>query len=69
MSRVLLGVKGLSTPEAVSKVTTALKAMSCVQEANSPHPDQIEIHYDEGSATVMDLIRTVRSQGFLAGML
>ena len=69
MSRVLLGVKGLSTPEAVTKVTSALKAMSCVQEANSPHQDQIEIHYDEASATVMDLIRTVRGQGFLAGML
>jgi copper chaperone len=69
MSRILLGVKGLSTPEAVSKVTTALKAMNCVQEVNSPHHDQIEIHYDDGSATVMDLIRTVRSQGFMAGML
>jgi copper chaperone len=69
MSRVLLGVKGLSTPEAVNKVSTALKAMGCVQEVNSPHPDQIEIHYDEGAATVMDLIRTVRGQGFLAGML
>jgi copper chaperone len=43
--------------------------MGCVQEVNSPHPDQIEIHYDEGAATVMDLIRTVRGQGFLAGML
>ena len=69
MSRVLLGIKGLSTPEAVSKVTIALRAMSCVQEVNSPHQDQVEIHYDEASATVMDLIRTVRSQGFLAGML
>jgi copper chaperone len=69
MSRILLGVKGLSTPEAVGKVTTALKAIGGVQEVNNPHPEQIEIHYDDGAATVMDLIRTVRSQGFLAGML
>ena len=69
MNRVLLGVKGLSSPEAVTKVTAALKSVKGVSDVNNPHPDTIEVNYDASSLTVMDLIRAIRSQGFPAGMI
>ena len=42
---------------------------STVSEATTPETGQVEVRYDGSQATVMDLIRAVRSQGFLAGML
>jgi copper chaperone len=69
MTRVLLGVRGLATVEAVEKVTAALKKIAGVAEVGNPHPGQIEVNFDPTQATVMDLLRAVRSVGFLAGML
>jgi copper chaperone len=69
MNRVLLGVRGLADQEAVDRVMAALKNVRGVSNVNNPHPGQLEVIYDDGSSTVMDLIMAVRSQGFLAGML
>lgn len=76
--RVLLGVRGLSDEASSRRVLASLRAVVGVQVADHPQangpgqePDraQIEVAYDPGEATVMDLIRAVRSAGFLAGML
>lgn len=66
-TRVLLGVRGL-TRDAGPKVAAALLDIPGVQRA-SPDEGQIEVHYDPTQLTVMDLVRAVRQQGFLAGML
>lgn len=54
--------------EAGEKVAAALLAMPGVSKA-TPDDGQIEVHYDPSYHTVMDLVRKVRMQGFLAGML
>lgn len=66
-TRVLLGVRGMNK-EAGVKVAAALAAMPGVSKA-IPDDGQIEVHYDPSYHTIMDLVRTVRMQGFLAGML
>lgn len=66
-TRVLLGVRGMSR-EAGPAVAAALAALPGVSKA-APDDGQIEVHYDPSQLTVMDLVRTVRGQGFLAGML
>lgn len=66
-TRVLLGVRGMNK-EAGVKVAATLEAMPGVTKAIADD-GQIEVHYDPSYHTVMDLVRTVRSQGFLAGML
>ena len=66
-TRVLLGVRGMNK-EAGVKVAAALLARPGVSKA-TPDDGQIEVHYDPSFHTVMDLVRTVRMQGFLAGML
>jgi copper chaperone len=69
MNRVLLGVRGMATEEAVTKVSAALKSVKGIGDVHNPHPGQLEVNYDPAQVTVMDLLRTVRGQGFLAGML
>jgi copper chaperone len=69
MTKVLLGVRGLTESEATERVVRALKSLKGVTEVTPSHTGQIEISYDPAALTVMDLLRTVRGQGFLAGML
>ncbi|GHF57144.1 hypothetical protein HNQ07_003749 [Deinococcus metalli] len=66
-TRVLLGVRGMSR-DAGRTVAAALLATPGVQRA-TPDEGQIEVYYDATELTVMDLVRRVRAQGFLAGML
>lgn len=66
-TRVLIGVRGM-TREAGERVAALLLDQGGVARA-IPDDGQIEVHYDPSQLTVMDLLRTVRSQGFLAGML
>ena len=66
-TRVLLGVRGM-TLDAGPRVAAALAALAGVQRA-IPDDGQIEVYYDATQLTVMDLVRAVRAQGFLAGML
>lgn len=69
MTKVLLGVRGLVDSEATERVVKALKSLKGVTEVAPSQAGQIEISYDPAAITVMDLLRTVRGQGFLAGML
>ncbi|GIW30815.1 MAG: hypothetical protein KatS3mg071_0989 [Meiothermus sp.] len=69
MNRVLLGVRGMEQPEQVAKVSSAIKRLEGVRNVQSVDKGQLEVEYDPQRLTVMDLIRAVREQGFLAGML
>jgi copper chaperone len=66
-TRVLLGVRGMNR-DAGQRVAEKLRALPGVSQA-TPDDGQIEVHYDPSQHTVMDLVRAVRAQGFLAGML
>ncbi|GGO21533.1 heavy-metal-associated domain-containing protein [Deinococcus humi] len=66
-TRVLLGVRGMSR-DAGQTVAAALSALPGVSKV-TPDDGQLEVHYDPSQLTVMDLVRAVRGQGFLAGML
>ncbi|GGJ81077.1 heavy-metal-associated domain-containing protein [Deinococcus aquiradiocola] len=65
--RTLIGVRGMDKAAGL-RVAETLLQMDGVLKA-TPDDGQIEVHYDPSRHTVMDLIRTVRQQGFLAGML
>ncbi|RDI94778.1 copper chaperone [Meiothermus sp. QL-1] len=69
MNRVLLGVRGMERPEQVEKVRKALEQLEGVEGVQPAEVGQLEVVYDPHRLTVMDLIRAVREQGFLAGML
>lgn len=66
--RVLLGVRGMDGEEARERVRSALLEVSGVQEVDVGEDGQAAVTYDGTSATVMDLIRSLRRIGFLAGM-
>ncbi|SMB92566.1 heavy-metal-associated domain-containing protein [Deinococcus hopiensis] len=65
--RVLLGVRGMNR-ESGERVAAHLRGLPGIARA-TPDEGQIEIDYDPSQQTVMDLVRAVRTQGFLAGML
>jgi copper chaperone len=67
VTRTLIEVRGLTSP-ADQKVAAALLALDGVTRA-TVDGSQIEVHYDPSELTVMDLLREIRKQGFLAGML
>ena len=69
MNRVLIGIRGEPTPEGMDRILKALRALDGVEEAQATGPAQLQVTYDPQSLTVMDLIRTIREEGFLAGML
>ena len=69
MNRVLLGIRGAEDTQTVSQIVQILAKMEGVHKAEQTQPGQILIEYDAHLITPMDLIRTVREQGFLAGIL
>ncbi|WP_119276164.1 heavy-metal-associated domain-containing protein [Calidithermus roseus] len=69
MNRVLIGIRGVELPEQMEKILNALRALEGVQRAEQATLGQVEVEYDPYRLTVMDLIRSIREQGFLAGML
>lgn len=66
-TRVLLGVRGMSR-DAGTTVAQALSTMPGIVRA-TPDEGQLEVHYDPSQLTVMDIVRAIRRQGFLAGMI
>ncbi|AWN22439.1 heavy-metal-associated domain-containing protein [Deinococcus irradiatisoli] len=66
-ARVLIGVRGMDK-EAGERISAALLQLEGVSQAQ-PDQGQIAVQYDPSALTVMDLLRSVRKQGFLAGML
>jgi copper chaperone len=68
VARVLLGVRGMTTPEAAEKVRSTLLALEGVRKVEAGTEQQAAVEYDEAELTIMDMIRALRKQGFLAGM-
>ncbi|AEV16657.1 MAG: heavy-metal-associated domain-containing protein [Thermus sp.] len=69
MNRVLIGIRGEPTPEGMERILKALRGLEGVEQAEPTGPAQVLVAYDPQALTVMDLIRTIREEGFLAGML
>jgi copper chaperone CopZ len=67
-ARVLLGVRGLVDDEGRRRVREALEALPGVIEVGEPEDGQVQVRYDDGETTVMDMIRALRRLGYLAGM-
>jgi hypothetical protein len=67
-ARVLLGVRGLDDDEGRRRVREALEGVPGVLSATPADAGQVEVRYDDGEATVMDMIRALRRLGYLAGM-
>lgn len=67
-ARVLLGVRGLVADEDRRRVNEALADLPGVLEVGSGDAGQVEVRYDDGETTVMDMIRALRRLGYLAGM-
>lgn len=66
--RVLLGVRGMDTVDAAALVKETLTALDGVQLVEAGTDNQALVTYDASETTVMDLIRSLRNLGFLAGM-
>jgi copper chaperone len=66
-ARVLIGVRGMDK-EAGERISAALLSIAGVSQA-TPDQGSIAVQYDPSAMTVMDLLRAIRKQGFLAGML
>ncbi|WP_293915167.1 heavy-metal-associated domain-containing protein [Deinococcus sp.] len=66
-ARVLFGVRGMDK-EAGVRISAVLLAIPGVTQA-TPDQGSIAVQYDPTAMTVMDLLRVIRKQGFLAGML
>lgn len=68
MARVLLGVRGMDTPQVAEVVKRALLEIEGVSRVDAAPDLQAAVEYDPSEVTVMDLIRALRQRGFLAGM-
>lgn len=68
MTRVLLGVRGMDTTAAKEKVRRTLAELDGVDTVEVVGDEQVAVGYEPTVLTVMDLIRALRSIGFLAGM-
>jgi copper chaperone len=69
INRVMLGIQGVESYGQMETVTEALNKQKGVSKVEVQQIGQVLVEYDPQRLTVMDLIRTVREAGFLAGML
>ncbi len=69
MNRVMLGIQGVENYGQMEAVSQALEKQKGVNKVEVQQLGQIVVEYDPQRLTVMDLIRAVREEGFLAGML
>lgn len=68
MARVLLGVRGMDNSAAAERVKRTLAQVAGVSMVEANADGQAAVEYDDSEVTVMDLIRSLRQIGFLAGM-
>ena len=66
--KALMQVHGLSDTESTKRVIESLEAMSGVESVKVSDRGVLAVAYVGSYLTVMDLIRNVRKQGFLASM-
>ncbi|WP_147146787.1 heavy-metal-associated domain-containing protein [Oceanithermus sp.] len=69
MNRIMLGIQGVQSDDQMKKVVAALARQKGVLKTEVQQLGQVTVEYDPHRLTVMDLIRAVREEGFLAGML
>ncbi len=69
MNRIMLGIQGIESDDQMKKVVDALARQKGVLKTEVQQLGQVTVEYDPHRLTVMDLIRAVREEGFLAGML
>lgn len=58
----------MDTPAAAERVKRTLSAVAGVASVEARQDGQAAVEYDDSEVTVMDLIRSLRHIGFLAGM-
>ncbi len=68
-NRIMLGVQGVDNYGQMEQIIQALKGQKGVSAVEMQQLGEIAVEYDPQRLTVMDLIRVVREEGFLAGML
>lgn len=68
LARALVAVRGMESEAAKRRVHTALSAVAGVHAVSPGDGGKMVVDYDPSEATVMDLIRSLRRIGFLAGM-
>lgn len=68
MTRVILGVRGMTTEDSALKVQRALMLLEGVKKVDAGTDQQASVEYDPTSTTTMDLIRALRRAGYTAGM-
>ncbi len=66
--KALMQVHGLSDAESTKRVIESLQGLSGVESVKVSDRGVLAVAYDGSYLTVMDLIRNVRKQGFLASM-
>lgn len=65
----MLGIQGIESDDQMKKVVAALARQKGVVKTEVQQLGQVTVEYDPHRLTIMDLIRAVREEGFLAGML
>lgn len=69
MTRVMLGVKNMTQKDEVESVKQTLMAVEGVGAVSAGLDGQASVEYDAASLTIMDLLRALRKEGFVAGMV
>jgi len=69
MARVLLGIKDLKGQSEVDRVKRTLLIISGVKSVSAGLDGQASVEYDGDELTIMDLIRALRKEGFVSGMV
>jgi len=68
LARALVAVRGMDSEDARTRVHATLAEVHGVHAVNPGDGGKMVVDYDPSEATVMDLIRSLRRIGFLAGM-
>jgi len=68
MRKVVLGVRGMDTVQAIDKVRETIQRLAGVTEVEPTSDGQVTITYDSTEVTAMDFIRALRKVGFLSGV-
>lgn len=69
MARVLLGIKEMNKASDIDLVKRTLLTIRGVQSVQAGMDGQASVEYNGEELTIMDLLRALRKQGFVAGMV
>jgi copper chaperone CopZ len=69
MARVLLGIKDVKRQADVDIVKRVLLTMHGVQSVQAGLDGQAAVEYDGDELTIMELLRALRREGYIAGMV